>query len=77
MNRDAFVAQHLQQCARDVGIFPAGELWSRLDNRHAAAESAIGLCQFQSDIAAADNDQMVGQSIEFERSDISQRLCSG
>jgi hypothetical protein len=27
----AFVAQHLQNHDRDVGIFPAGELWSRLD----------------------------------------------
>src|SRR5208282_3244454 len=51
------------------------ELWSRLDDAHAAAEAAIGLCEFQSDIAAADDDQMVGKSIELERPDIGERVC--
>jgi hypothetical protein len=32
------------------------------------------LCKFQSDIAAADDDQVVGQSVEFERLDIGERL---
>jgi len=35
------------------------------------------LCEFQSDVAAADHDQMVGQSIELERLDIGERLCCG
>ena len=33
------------------------------------------MCQFQSDVAAADDDQVVGQSIEFERLDVGERLC--
>ena len=77
MHLDSFVAQHLQQCGRDIGIFAAGELRSRLDDCHAAAEPAVGLCHFQSDRAAADDDQMVGQSIELQRLDIGERLCSG
>ena len=43
--------------------------------RDAAAETAIGLCQLQADIAAAEHDQVVGQSIELERLDIGERLC--
>jgi len=60
MNRDPFVAQHLLQRGSYVGILPGGEVRSRLDDRHAAAEAAIGLRQFQSDIAAADDDEVVG-----------------
>jgi hypothetical protein len=75
MHHDAFVAQHLQDSGRDVGIFPAGELWSRLQDAYAAAEAAIGLCQLQTDIAAAKHDQVVGQSIELERLDIGERPC--
>jgi hypothetical protein len=74
MQRDALAGQHLQQCGRDIGIFSAGEPRPRLDYRHSAAEPAIGLRQFQSDIAAADDDEVVGQSIELERLDIGQRL---
>jgi hypothetical protein len=37
MDDYAFVAQHLQDRPRDIGIFPAGELWSRLHNRYATA----------------------------------------
>jgi hypothetical protein len=33
------------------------------------------LCQFQPDIAAADDDQVVGQSVELQRLDIGERLC--
>ncbi len=75
MHHDTFVAQHRQDRGRDVAIFPSGELWSHLDDRHTAAEAAIGLGQFQSDIAAADDEQVVGQPIELERLDIGERLC--
>ncbi len=75
MHLYAVVAQHLQNCIRDVGIFPAGELWSDLHDADAAAEAAIGLRQLQADISAAKHDQVVGQSIKLERLDIGERLC--
>ena len=77
MHYDAFVTQHLKDRRRDVGIFSAGELWSCLDDRHAAAEAAIGLCEFEADIAAANDDQMAGQSVELERLDIGERRSRG
>ena len=70
MQLDAFLAQHLRNGCRDVGIFPAGELRSRLDDRDPAAEAAIGLRHFQADISAAQDDQVAGQAIELEQLDI-------
>ena len=41
------------------------ELRPMLDDRHAAAEAAIGLRQFEADIAAAEHDQMWRHIVEF------------
>src|SRR5208282_5366501 len=65
MHLDALIAQHLQNCGCDVGIFPGGKLWSRFNDAHPAAEASIGLSQFQADIAAAKYNQVVGQTIEL------------
>src|SRR5439155_5195502 len=43
------------------------------DHRHAAAETAVSLCQFEADVAAAEHDQVRGQTIEFERLDMRER----
>jgi hypothetical protein len=77
MHRHAFVAKYFQNLGGNVGIFAAGKLRSGLDDRHLAAEAAIGLRQLQADIAAAEDDQMAGQSVELERLDIGERCRTG
>ncbi len=44
-----------------------------LDNGDAAAEAAVGLGEFEADIAAAEDDQVRGQSVEFEQLDVRER----
>jgi len=69
IHRDAFVAQHLQDCSRDVGIFESSRPASSgpaLDDAHPAAEPAIGLRHLQAYIAAAEHDQ-VGRAVDLAR----------
>ena len=75
MHDDAFVAQHLENRGRNVGVFASGQLRSGFQDRHATAEAAIGLRQLQADIAAADHDQVAGQPIELQCLDIGERRC--
>ena len=42
----------------DVGILATHYPRPVLDDRHAAAEAAVGLCQLETDIAAAEHHQM-------------------
>ena len=63
----------LSDLFRHVGVLAPGELRSVLDDGHAAAEAAVGLRQFEADIAAAEHDQMRRQIVEFQRLDIRQR----
>ena len=44
-----------------------------LDDRHAAAEAAVGLRQFEADIAAAEHDQVRRQIVELQRLDMRER----
>ena len=44
-----------------------------LEHRHTTAETAASLCQFEADVAAAEHDQVGGQTIEFERLDVRER----
>ena len=44
--------------AADVGVLAAHQLRPMLDDRHAAAEAAVSLGEFETDIAAAEYDQM-------------------
>jgi hypothetical protein len=44
-----------------------------LDDRHAAAETAVSLRQLEPDIAAPEHDQMCREVIEFERFDVGER----
>ena len=49
------------------------ELRPVLDHRHAAAETAVRLGEFQADVAAAEDDQVRRQAVEFQRLDVRQR----
>ena len=58
----------------DIGVLASHDLRPGLDDRHAAAEAAIGLRHFDAGIAAAKHDQMRRQFIEFERLDMGERV---
>ena len=49
---------------------------ARLDDRHAAAEAAIRLGEFQADIAATEHDECVGKPVDFEHLNVGQRPAS-
>ena len=72
-----FVAHQLFDRGGDVGVFPFEQLFPALNDRDAAAEAAHRLGKFQADIAAANDDQMLRQSLQFERFDMRQRLGGG
>src|SRR5262245_35576859 len=67
---DSLAAQDSLDFLGNVPIFAAHELRPTLQNRHAAAEAAVGLCQLETDIAAAEHDQMRWQIAELESLDI-------
>src|SRR5262249_50755091 len=54
----------------NVAILSPHELRPLLQYRHAAAEAAIGLRQLETDVAAAEHDQMRRQVAELESLDI-------
>ena len=57
-NSNTFVAENPLHLSATSTILPGHELRPVLDDRHAAAEATIGLGQFETDIAAAEHDQM-------------------
>src|SRR6201987_969083 len=48
------------------------EPWRHFDDRYLAAKAAIHLAEFEADIAAADNDEMVRQKIDVHHRRIRQ-----
>src|SRR5271156_3458092 len=71
-NVDSFLPEDFANLFRQIRILAAHELRAPLDDRHAAAESAIGLRHFDTDVAAAQHDEMGRHIIEFERLDVSE-----
>ena len=74
---DPFVPKICRIASATSGILATGELRPVLDDRHAAAEAAVRLRQFEADIAAAEHDEVRGQAVELERLDMRERLGSG
>ena len=70
---NTFVTENPLHFIRDVRILPAHQLRPGLDDRHAAAEAAISLGQFEADIAAAEHDQMRRQVVELQSLDMGER----
>src|SRR5437773_1408778 len=60
---DAFGLQNLLHCGGDVLILAAYDPRRHLDHGDTTAEAAIHLREFQADVAAADDDQVLGQEI--------------
>ena len=61
---DAFFFQDRLDGLGNVRIFPGDEVRTLLDDRHLGSEAAVHLGEFQPDIAAADDDQMLGQEVD-------------
>ena len=73
MKLNAFRAEDALQFIGNVRILSGHDPGGGFDDGHPAAETAIGLRHFEADIAAADQDHMRRQIIEFERLDMRQR----
>ncbi len=67
---DAFGLQDLLDGGRDILVLAGRQPRPLLDDRHVSAEPAVHLRELQCDVAAADDDQMLWHSVEFEDADI-------
>ncbi len=63
---DSFVYKQILEGGANVGIFAAGELRAGFDHGHPRAKSPNRLRELKTHVAAAQHDQMLGQSIEVE-----------
>jgi hypothetical protein len=61
-----FVAEDLADGFGHVLVLAADQARAHLDHRHLRPEAAIHLREFQTDIAAADDDQVLRHRLEFE-----------
>ena len=66
--------EQVQERRSDIGIFVVGELLTLLDNGYARAEATKRLRQFQTNISAADHDEVFGQTVEVEGLRMGHRL---
>ena len=60
-----------------VGVLARGEPWPALQHGHARAESPHGLCELETDIPAAEHDEVLGNVVELQRFDVRQRPAFG
>ena len=73
MDGDPLVLEEFEHCRRDVGVFPADQLRSVLDDSHPRPETTHGLSQFQPDIASADDDQVLREAVQIQQLDMRHR----
>ncbi len=64
---DILMLQHVAQDLRDRLVLARNQAVPLLDDRDARSEAAIGLPEFEPDIAAADHHEMLGQIGEIEQ----------
>ena len=65
-NVNAFLDEEAVDLSGDVVVLPAGDVWPALENRDGAAETAEHLAELEGDIAATDDDEVFGKSVEME-----------
>ncbi len=63
--------------SRHVRIFPVEKARAALDDRDAAAEPPHRLGEFQADVAAAEDDEVVGQAFQVQGFDVRHRPGGG
>src|SRR5580704_9698477 len=73
-NVDAFISEQAAKSVAYVRVFFGHQPPVAIDHRHFAAEAAHGLRKLNSYVAAADDEQMFGNFIEFKRLDVREWL---
>jgi hypothetical protein len=73
-NVDAIETKTLQKSIGNIFVLATKQLRTTFQNRGAASETDECLREFQGNIAASQNDQMVLKTIEFACFDVGQRL---
>src|SRR5262245_36922628 len=73
-NVDPFISKQLKKCRAYIGIFLSSELRPRFQHRHLRAESPHGLRQFEANVAATQNDEMLRKAVKVESFDMCHRL---
>src|SRR5258708_5538430 len=64
---DFFGTEDAPDFFRDVRILAAEELRPVLDDGDAAPEATVRLGEFEADVPAAEDDEALGQAVEFEQ----------
>jgi hypothetical protein len=70
-----FVSKQLLERRSDIRILPPGKLRSPLDHRHRGAKPPHRLRQLETDVAAAEYDQVLRHPFELEQFDMRHRRC--
>ncbi len=63
---DPLAFQNLADRLRDILVFTGDKPRVHLDDRHFGAEPPVHLCEFEPDIAAADDDEMLRHPVECQ-----------
>ena len=63
---DPFGGEEAGDLGGDVLVLPSGDVRPALEDRHGAAEAAEHLAELEGDVAAADDDEVLGQRVEVE-----------
>ncbi len=61
-----FTAENTANFLCNIGVLATHELAARLDNRHPAAEPAVRLSHLDTDVTAAEYDQVRRQIVELQ-----------
>ena len=64
VERDALALEDRLHLARDLGVLARDQPVAVLDHRDARAEAAVHLRELEADVAAAGDDQVLGQRVE-------------
>ena len=72
---DSLVAEELLDGFGYVRILAVDQLAIAFDDAHSAAETPERLGQLKAHVAAAEDDQVVGQDVQLQGLDVSQRAC--
>src|SRR2546427_1891352 len=72
-NLNSFVLAKPLESLGNVRILTTGEPRIAFHDRHAASQAAQRLRELKADISAAENQQMLGNHVEFQRLDMCQR----
>jgi hypothetical protein len=70
---DIFVPEKLQNRLANIGIFTGRKLQVARNQGYAASQSAQSLAELKADVAASDDDQVLGLPLQVERFDMRHR----